>query len=615
MHQWSVERSWATPVWCSGCVREDPIEQSHDLRAVALEHGWRYPEPRVVVLRGWGTVIACVTACLLLALTFTATEARTATTATPAMSALGDSLTRGWGAGGSAADFVSASWSTGTDATVASHFQRLASLQPGLTASNVAVSGSKMAATSSQADAAVAAGATYVTLLSGTNDVCTSSVALMTSVSSFTTQARTALTKLAAVPGTSILLASIPDWYALWSDHNANPTAASAWAMRNVCPTIFGSETTDVDRAAARQRITDFNSALATVCAEFTQCTYDGGATHGLRFLTGDLAFDFFHLSVAGQARLAEATWNVGPFTQPPANQSPPVVSGTAQVGQSLSATTGTWSGSPTSFSHQWLRCNAGGGACANITGATASTYLVAAADLGSTLRARVTATNGAGSSAADSAATAVVTDAPSGVPPGFTSIFVDPGCGGCSVSAIANGLRATIAGAANTADTAYGVQDFGGAGGVPGRVYVRDVLALAQAQSLSANLAVLQVRDNAGTIVYELYVAADRSLRLYSRAGGLRSTSINLSTGVLVPNNGSATIRVEVSALANSSVIVRVDDVQRISLTGLSGATSGNQRYLYAGIDHYDGTSSQAVSSEHTYVGTSQTTWLGAPG
>ena len=41
------------------------------------------------------------------------------------------------------------------------------------------------------ADAAVAAGATYVTLLSGTNDVCESSVAAMTSVANFTTQART----------------------------------------------------------------------------------------------------------------------------------------------------------------------------------------------------------------------------------------------------------------------------------------------------------------------------------------------------------------------------------------------------------------------------------------
>jgi hypothetical protein len=31
-------------------------------------------------------------------------------------------------------------------------------------------------------------------------------------------------------------------------------------------------------------------------------------------------------------------------------------------------------------------------------------------------------------------------------------------------------------------------------------------------------------------------------------------------------------------------------------------------------GSDHYDGSSSQPVTSDHTFVGSSQTTWLGAP-
>jgi hypothetical protein len=329
--------------------------------------------------------------------------------------------------------------------------------------------------------------------------------------------------------------------------------------------------------------------------------------------MQSDHAFDFFHFSVTGQARLAQATWNSGLFAQAPANVSPPVVSGTAQVGQSLSASTGIWSGSPTSFAYQWTRCDAGGAACVDVGGATASTYVLVAADAGATMRVRVTASNSVGSSSADSAATAVVTAAPSGVPAGFTSVVVEPGCGGCSVSAITNGLRATISGAADAVDTAYGVKDLG-PGGLSGRVYVRDVLALAQGQSLSANLAVFQMRDNGGALVYELYLASDRSVRLYSPPGGLRSSSINLSTGVLVPNNGSSSIRVEVSAQANSSIIVRVDDVNRITLTGLTGATSGNQRYLRAGIDHYDGASGQGVSSEHTYVATSQSTWLGSP-
>ena len=97
-----------------------------------------------------------------------------------------------------------------------------------------------------------------------------------------------------------------------------------------------------------------------------------------------------------------------------PTNSSPPVVSGTAQEGQQLSASTGTWSGSPTSFAYQWRRCDSNGGNCVNITDATGSNYLLVSADVGSTIRVAVTATNSVGSSTMQSAATAPVTAAPS---------------------------------------------------------------------------------------------------------------------------------------------------------------------------------------------------------
>src|SRR5215211_6345911 len=113
--------------------------------------------------------------------------------------------------------------------------------------------------------------------------------------------------------------------------------------------------------------------------------------------------------NAAGSASASSAeTTVVAPA--PPANTALPTVSGTAQDGQTLTASTGTWSGTPPiSYAYQWRRCNSGGGSCTDIAGATNPSYTVTAADVGSTIRAAVTASNSAGSSSASSAATAVV--------------------------------------------------------------------------------------------------------------------------------------------------------------------------------------------------------------
>jgi hypothetical protein len=128
------------------------------------------------------------------------------------------------------------------------------------------------------------------------------------------------------------------------------------------------------------------------------------------------------HLQTAAGAAALDATWNGAESSAnfilalsstpgvptAPAATSPPVVSGTAQEGQTLAAATGSWSGTaPISFAYRWQRCSP---ACADIGGATSSAYQVAAADLGATLRVGVTGTNSVGSSEAFSAETATVT-------------------------------------------------------------------------------------------------------------------------------------------------------------------------------------------------------------
>jgi secreted trypsin-like serine protease len=89
------------------------------------------------------------------------------------------------------------------------------------------------------------------------------------------------------------------------------------------------------------------------------------------------------------------------PPTSRPADTSPPTISGSAVEGQTLLASTGTWSGTgPLSFADHWQRC---GSTCSNITAATGSTYTLATADVGLRVRVVVNASNSVGSAQATS--------------------------------------------------------------------------------------------------------------------------------------------------------------------------------------------------------------------
>lgn len=92
-----------------------------------------------------------------------------------------------------------------------------------------------------------------------------------------------------------------------------------------------------------------------------------------------------------------------------PTNNTPPSISGTAVVGQTLSSTTGTWTGIPTpTYSYQWYR------GATLISGATNNTYTLVQDDAGNTsnIKCVVTATNSAGSASADSNTVATIFDA-----------------------------------------------------------------------------------------------------------------------------------------------------------------------------------------------------------
>jgi hypothetical protein len=107
--------------------------------------------------------------------------------------------------------------------------------------------------------------------------------------------------------------------------------------------------------------------------------------------------------------------------TSAPSNTSPPTISGTPQAGNTLTAQNGTWSGSaPITFTYSWERCDANGANCTAISGETKATYVLAAADVGSKLRAKVTASNGSGGYTVETAAVGPVA---SGLPTGAVKL------------------------------------------------------------------------------------------------------------------------------------------------------------------------------------------------
>ena len=110
-----------------------------------------------------------------------------------------------------------------------------------------------------------------------------------------------------------------------------------------------------------------------------------------------------------------------GSTGHPPVNTGLPQISGDAVTGDTLTASTGTWTNDPTSFGYLWLSCDPQGNQCGSV-GADGSSYKPTADDIGATLRVVVTATNANGSTSATSDPTAGVEPLPLTVGPTSTN-------------------------------------------------------------------------------------------------------------------------------------------------------------------------------------------------
>ena len=231
------------------------------------------------------------------------------------MATIGDSITRAANVCCWYGDHPANSWSSGGAVwdRVASHYERLRAIDPGITVRNNAVSGARMSDGPTQAQQAVAQGAHYVTILLGANDLCTPSPETMTATETFRAQFRQTMETLAAgLPGGSrIFVASIPDVYQLWRIYHTNPVARVVWDVADICQSLLATERSAQQRQNVRTRNIEFNTVLEQECAAVARCLFDDNAVFNFQFGSGHVSkLDYFHPSLSGQAALAEVTWN-----------------------------------------------------------------------------------------------------------------------------------------------------------------------------------------------------------------------------------------------------------------------------------------------------------------
>lgn len=143
------------------------------------------------------------------------------------------------------------------------------------------------------------------------------------------------------------------------------------------------------------QRCNNAGAACAPIGGEtastYTQVAADLGKTIRVA-VTGT--------NLDGSSTATSAQTAVVTLPPPPVIATAPVLGPNRTVGVATTTTNGTYTNGAATFAYQWQRCDAAGtpASCADIPGATGSTYVVQAADKGLTIRVGVTASNIGGS-------------------------------------------------------------------------------------------------------------------------------------------------------------------------------------------------------------------------
>jgi Bacterial Ig-like domain (group 3) len=375
---------------------------------------------------------------------------------------------------------------------------------------------------------------------------------------------------------------------------------------------------------------TGYTYAWQDCTGQGTGCSAIAGATSITYTLQASDVGEYVSVTVTasnsgGSTPVTSAS--LGPVLPPaPANTQAPAITGTAEQGDTLRVSNGTWNNSPTQYSYAWENCNSAGSNCAAITGATSSSYALSAADIGSTIVCVVTATGPGGSTPASTKKTAVVIASPIPVAsqPTTTNLLVTP------VSPVANQsvtLIATVtAGTSSTALWGNVTFENGGAaiGGCANLALAPSGLSATVACSTSFPASSAQLTAAFTPTTGSILKASSGAAGALTVGRDSSSTSLIASTSVTVGNSTTYTAMVTPPAarpgpLEPTGSVEFLDDGQPVgscvsqSLSGgkatcsVSYASAGTHEVSaqYSGDANFLGSSSPAAQVSATPIPT----------
>jgi lysophospholipase L1-like esterase len=248
------------------------------------------------------------------------------------LAAIGDSYSQAYSVSPSyLRDHVGFSWviGSGRNDGVFSLYERFKAIGGSPVVADAATSGRQMNDAPRQANLVVAAAkklkpgqTAYVTFELGTNDLCADPYPKTDPVS-FARDLATAISILrSGLPaGSRILMLSVPDFPHFHDITQATPAAKANLALpqnSDRCPPYLG-DNGPFSMTQANDYLSRYDAALESECRDIAAtdspsgqlyCTYNAALLAETGFRIADLStVDYFHPSLSGQARMAEAAW------------------------------------------------------------------------------------------------------------------------------------------------------------------------------------------------------------------------------------------------------------------------------------------------------------------